>query len=165
MPWIDWIILFVLLWTSLSGFWGGFIYKIGSIIGGVIGIGLAIRFYDFFHGGPFVQIGTFLAITIVSMEVVGFFFRLLDHLFHLFAIIPGLKLLNRIGGGLIGFLQGAIFLSLIFWFVNLKSIALPPQLLQSIDHSLFVPWLLSFGNLFIQLFPSFNRPEGGRSLV
>lgn len=151
MMWLDWILIFLLLSNIISGFAGGFIYKGGTILGGLIGLVVAGRTYDFFHGGFWVQVISFLLIFGIIANIVGLFFKILNRVFNLIAIIPGLKLLNRLGGGVLGLVEGAFFTGLILLFV--QQLALPVWASVGIEHSWIAQDLMELGRSLLPLLP------------
>lgn len=149
--WVDVLLLILIIGNTISGFWGGLIYKIGTLIGGLLGLVVASRFYDIFHGGVAIQILTFLVIFAIIANVVGLFFKVLNRVFNLVAIIPGMKFLNRLGGGIIGFAEAVFFWGLILLFV--RQLDISAGFIQAIDASRWSGWLMDWGRTLLPLFP------------
>ena len=111
MNWLDIIILVTLLLAVVAGLSTGAIRGLINLVGLVVGVVLAGRFYSnvagwlaFIHNANFANVvgfGLILVFVIVIAEVVGM-------LLHNF--VSGLMLgwLNRLIGGLLGLLVGAI---------------------------------------------------------
>lgn len=161
MMWLDWVLIILLVSNICSGFAGGFIYKVGTTIGGLIGLVVAGRTYNFFHGGFWAQVLSFMLIFGVIANVVGLFFKVLNRVFNLVAIIPGMKLINRIGGGALGLIEGAFFSGLILLFV--QQLALPAWAGAGIDHSWVAKELMELGRSLLPLLPEQLRNFRGKA--
>jgi uncharacterized membrane protein required for colicin V production len=101
----------------MFGFFMGLISAIGALIGIVAGTWLAsIYFMDLAvwlspyilgHEGIAKAVAFLLIFTIVN-RLVAFIFWIVNKVFHLVSIIPFLKSINRLGGALLGFVEGAL---------------------------------------------------------
>ncbi len=111
MTWVDWAIVIVLLASAAEGWSRGFFRTACSLIGLIMGLALAA--WNYHHAAALVivlvrfepaanAIG-FLLIAIVVMALADLAGRILGKTFHWL----GLGCLDRIGGGALGFLQGA----------------------------------------------------------
>lgn len=123
MNWLDWVIIIWLALSLVSGLRMGFIYKVGSLAGLLVGIWVASRFVANSMAsaeaiGIFRIVGTFL----VVLAVVRFGFScaawLVNKIFHLVAIIPGLKSFNRLLGGVLSVVVSVFMISVILFITN-----------------------------------------------
>jgi len=151
MNWLDWVLLIILVSNLFSGFAGGLIYKIGTTTGGLIGLVVAGRYYNVFNGGSVIQLISFLVIFGLVSNLTGLFFKILNRVFNLVAIIPGMKTLNRLGGGLLGMVEGAFFMGLILIFIN--QLSLPEWAMISISDSMIAAFFINLGQILLPLFP------------
>lgn len=155
---LDIILLVIVAFYVFVGFRSGFIFRIGSLFGNILGIILAGRFYELFAQKYLQQIpiGQFLAFGIVQIGtslIVGLIFRIISKIFNLLAIIPGLKLINKTGGAVVGLIEVMLILSVLA-FVAQTLGRYSPTMTQVLDNSLFVPYIARFGSLFRGLLPS-----------
>lgn len=152
---LDWIILILLIFAFISGLKMGFIYKLGSLFGTIVGIILAGRYYDsidiFFGGGIGGKIAAFLAIIAVTGALVGLVFRMIDKVFKIIAVIPGLKSVNRLFGAVLSVMQRTAFVSITVFFLNKFHGYAPVE--NFLDASRFAPTFIWIGNLISPLLP------------
>lgn len=149
-----------ILLISLSGFvfyglFFGLIRVIGSIFGIIIGAFVASHFYltffNLIHGVFFGldNLGKVIAFFIVfglAFRLTVFGFALLDKAFNIISIIPFLKTFNRIGGALLGFVEGSLFIGLVL-FVLSKYTLINYFLGKWIIGSRLAPFFISFTNV------------------
>lgn len=152
---LDWLLIILLILGFLSGLWVGFIHKVGSLLGTILGIIIGSRYYDsidmLFGGGPGGKIIAFMALLTLTSFVVGIIFRIINRIFHLIAIIPGLKSFNRLLGGLMALLQRIIIFSIVFYYLqgltNIETVA------KFLEGSKIVPIFISLGEIIAPLLP------------
>jgi uncharacterized membrane protein required for colicin V production len=114
------IILIVLLGGFiLYGLFFGLIHAAGGLVGVFAGVLLATRFFEplgelaapiFWGNENLAKIICFVILFILINRVVGFIFYLLGRAFDFLKIIPFLKSINSILGGILGFVEGAFLL-------------------------------------------------------
>jgi uncharacterized membrane protein required for colicin V production len=142
----------------------GFIHTLGAVVGTVLGTWLAGLLY-----GPFGRwlgealpinknlayvIAFILIFTLIS-RLVGLVFWIIGKLFHLVSIIPFTKTINRILGGVLGFIEGVVILSLFVYIASRFPFA--PWLNQQLQTSKIAPWLLEVANWLGWLLPQVLR--------
>lgn len=168
MSWLDVTLLLALFSYVWGGFRAGLISSIGGIIGLIIGATIASRQYEAFApavdpivgGNDLVaKVVAFIAIFFIVTRIVAILVWFINKLFNLVAIVPGLKLLNRVGGAIFGFLEGAIFLGLILQFVNRLSI--PDAWAKSMNESFMVPFLLGIAGWLVPFLPKALKETQG----
>lgn len=112
----------VLLIAALSGFRKGFIYTIGSLVGLVVATFLSTRWYvglgNTLGGSKAAEIVAFLVLFAVISGVISWGFGVLTSVFNTVAIVPGMKLLNRLGGLVLGVFESAVFIGMIILIVR-----------------------------------------------
>jgi uncharacterized membrane protein required for colicin V production len=150
----------------------GFIESLGGILGIFIGLLAAGRWWPTVASSlePIItnqwlaMIGGWLLVFIVVNRVVALVFWLLDKMFHIIAIIPFLKSINSLLGGLLGLIEGFLFIGAIISI----SLLLPfsQSLKTKVDNSRFLP-ILSFVDVFTQkLTPdSVKAWKGGQPIL
>lgn len=113
---IEIALLILIVLAGLSGFRKGFIFTIGSFLGFVIATFLASRWYEglssTFGGSTAAEIIAFIALYVLISALVSWGFGLINSTFNLVAIIPGMKLINRLGGAILGLVEGALFIGM-----------------------------------------------------
>lgn len=153
---LDWALIIILLIYILSGLISGLIYKLGSLIGTILAIVLAGRYYDdlarLLGDSTLVKVLAFIIIFIVVSQLLGLLFKLINKVFNLVAILPFLKSINRLGGAILGLVEGALTLGIIIYFV--ARILPESQALLNSDVSKF---LIKIGNWVAPLLPEVVR--------
>lgn len=161
MPsWIDLILLITLATYIFGGFQAGLIRSLGGLVGLFVGEILASRFYlQFSHVvAPFVgnnpiwaKVLAFIILFILIARLVAVAFWLVDKIFHIFAVIPGLKIINKLGGAVFGFLEGALFAGIALQFIVRLPISF--NLAEKIHVSHLATYLIAVTGWMVPLFP------------
>jgi membrane protein required for colicin V production len=112
MSWVDWVIVLVIVLTVLDGLRHGFLRSICSLAGLVIGLALAVWNYGLL--GHLIMFSVryeaaadtiaFLAIAFIVMGVFSLAGKVLSKTLH----AAGLGCLDKLAGGIFGFVQGAL---------------------------------------------------------
>ena len=127
MSFIDIIILIVLAGFVWKGVKLGLIEAIGGIIGLFAGVYLAGIYYEeaagmleslLFGSQVLATILGFLLVFILVNRGIALIFWIIDKVFHVIAIIPGLKSLNHLLGGIFGLLEGLIFIGIVIYVLS-----------------------------------------------
>jgi uncharacterized membrane protein required for colicin V production len=155
---LDWVLLGWLLLAFLSGARFGLVYRIGHIVGLILGIYLAFSYgltiAGWFGDGLYTKITVVLVLITAISALGGLVALIFDKFFRLFSWIPGLKSLNSILGGLLGLLTSAVTLSIVLAVAN--ALPLPEQWALMIQQSLVGSWLAMFGSWVSNYIPYFN---------
>ena len=121
MAWIDWLMLFILAGAVFSGLAEGFLRSVCSLGGLFFGVLLAVWNYDAVAGllKPIFRfdavadaLGFLLIVALVTALA-----NLLGKLLHSTARTVGLGCLDRLLGGVFGFFQGWLFVTVIILIV------------------------------------------------
>ena len=161
MQFFDGAILIAFLGFCWFGFWRGLIETAGSILGIFLGVILASRWYDdlvaFFglKDNIGVKIAAFIILLILISKLAGALVRLISKTFGAVAILPGLRFLNRLGGLLLGAVEGALVLGVILNFI--KAISAGTVLSDSFANSGLVNQFIIFSSWLVPLFPAAVR--------
>lgn len=165
VPIIDVVLILAIAGFVFYGFFFGFIRTLGALVSVFVGAILASRFYLVAYDwigwifGGYANLGkvlTFIIVFSVLSKLVGLVFYLLDKFFNIFSIIPFLKIFNKIGGGILGFLTGSLFVGMIIYVVSRYSF------IESLFGRLLVvskiaPILEKFTNILLPLLPEFLK--------
>lgn len=157
MSFFDLILLISLGGFFLFGLWFGFLHALGALVGTVLGALLASRWYEsvalvIFErvGGSLniIKIVAFMVVFVVINRLVGFLFWILEKTTGIFTRLPFLKSVNRLVGGIFGFIEGVFVLGLSL------SLALQlPILSNLIKASKVAKELMDFARVLIPLLP------------
>ncbi len=150
------LILFGFIWFD---FWLGLIYAVGSLVGVVAASVLASRWYEFvatklsFIFGTHADLGKiicFVVLYIVIWRLVVFIFSLINKTFNILTFIPFLKSINRLAGAALGFLEGALILGLVLFFLSNFPIG---WLVDLINQSAVAQFLIKIAKILWPLLP------------
>jgi uncharacterized membrane protein required for colicin V production len=162
---IDVIMLLALAGFVFYGMFFGLIRTLGAFLGVLIGAFLASHFYlpvsgwidkAFFGYHNLGKVLVFLILFGLINRLVSFLFYLLDRAFGLITIIPFLKTFNRLGGIILGFLTGSLFLGIILYVIS-KYAILESLAGRWLVDSEFAPFFLKFAHAALPIFPEVMR--------
>lgn len=161
MSTLDIVLLIILGAFTASGLFKGLIRLLGRIVGLIIGAYIASNFYLlFFEWGRQWVVGrenlgkilAFIILFVVVTRLVDFIFFLIEKIFNFIAIIPGSKYLNNILGGVLGLLEGSLFLGLVFYVITRYPLA-SNLFNDQLTNSLVIPWLLKVVTIVLPVLP------------
>ncbi len=160
LSWFDLLLLLSVFGYVWGGFWTGLIQAIGGLVGLFVGEIIASRYYIHFgnlmtpvfkNNHLFANIFAFVLIFLIVTRLVGLLFYLVNKMFNFIAIVPGLKFLNRLGGAIFGFLEGALFVGITLQFITRLPISTP--FAGTIAHSSIAKYFLDITAWLVPLFP------------
>ncbi len=161
ISWFDLILIIIWAGFVFNGLTKGLIRLLGRIVGLIISAIIASYFYiDFYVWSQnFVSLSegvgkvlSFIVLFVVATRIIDWIFVYLEKLFKFISIIPFTKLLNRILGGALGFLEGALFLGVIVYVIS-QYTWLDGLFSSQIESSILVPYLLWFIQILIPILP------------
>lgn len=164
MSFFDLILLIILLLFAGAGFRFGLIHAVGSLVGIAVGLVVAGRTYEVvalkivpYIGGsePLARFLVYVVIFILVNRLVGVLFWLLEKTYNLLAIVPGLKLINRSLGALLGLIEGILVLGVIFHLIG--RVPVLGTAMTPIARSQLAQWILSVSSLLLPLLPQWFR--------
>lgn len=159
---VDVVLIIVFFGFVFGGFALGLIRAVGAIVG--LGLGTWVAGHYFmpaadwlapFLGGnsSIANIISFLMIFIIVNRLVVLAFHLLDKAFHIIAIIPFLKSLNRIGGVILGAAEGILTIGVIIYVIA-KFAPDSGFVTNSLNNSQIAHYLVFAAQWLIKLLPS-----------
>jgi membrane protein required for colicin V production len=160
MSLFDLILLIILLLFAGAGYRFGLIHAVGSLVGIVVGLVVAGKTYVAVAAYLLTVIGgnesvlrivSYIVIFILVNRLVGVLFWLLERFYNLAAVVPGLKMINRSLGALLGLIEGILILGILFHLVGRFPII--SSLLAPIAKSQLAQWILSVSAVLIPLLP------------
>jgi membrane protein required for colicin V production len=123
MNWLDFIILTIVALLVINGVRKGFIISLASLIALALGIYIAINFSNYLDGVLIENLNpsrkwlpilsftiTFLVVVIVVMIIAKALEKVVD--------LVGMGILNRIAGGILGFIKGILFVSVLAFIIS-----------------------------------------------
>ncbi|MFA6130752.1 MAG: CvpA family protein [Patescibacteria group bacterium] len=153
---IDIILVVLFALFALAGFHYGFIRTAGSLAGLILGVlggsylvsWLADRFGALQTGWGSILL--FIVTILCISSIVSWLVELLDELVDILSIIPFLKTINKILGGIVGFLEGVIALLAIAYLAEsylpegfLRASIMGSQIISHLSWAIdFVQWIL-----------------------
>jgi len=176
MHFLDVTIIVILGAFVVIGFTRGLVKQIGFIIGFIVSLILARRYYDdvAFYIRPSLEEWPFIAQPLAAVLgffvvyfAVGFAFhivvRLLDALINFFKFIPFLKATNRFAGAAVGFVEGVLLSAAILYIVSIIPI---DSIRATITQSRLAPSLVRVAVILKPLLPDFSAiaPQAPQSI-
>lgn len=148
------LILFGFLWF---GFWYGLIYSLGTIFGIIAGVYVAGNYYlnaaGMISNSPsnLLKVLIFIILFILINKIIGLLFWFIDKAFHVLAIIPFLKTINRLAGAIFGFIEGVLTLGIVIYIYTKHPFN--AWLNYQLGSSIVAPWLLKIVTILQPLWP------------
>lgn len=161
----DVVLLIMLSGFVFYGLFYGLIRTFGAFAGVLVGAYLASRFYlpvfdwvkeIFFNYPNLGKVIVFIILFTLINRLVGFGFYLLDKAYNIISIIPFLKTFNRLGGAVLGFLTGALFLGLII-YVSSRYAFIENWFGKWLLDSYMAPFLAKFADFLLPLLPEMMK--------
>jgi membrane protein required for colicin V production len=159
--WLDVALLLFMAGFVFYGLFFGLIKTVGSLAGVVVGAWAASRLYLLFFGfakslafghDDWGKVVSFIICFVIINRLIGLIFALIDRAFNLISIIPFLKTINRLGGAILGFLEGGLVLGLMLYVIGRY-----PEVLGFLGNytakSQLTPFLLQFTGVLKPLLP------------
>lgn len=138
----------------------GFIEALGSLVGIILGAWLGGIFYKdigdylapfLFGSKNFAYVLSFVIIFVVISKIVGIIFWFLNKIFHIIAIIPFLKTINRVAGAILGLVGAVLILGIILIF--LLHFPFSSWLTAQLAKSQIAMWLMAIAKVLTPLLP------------
>lgn len=161
MTWLDLLLLLALFSYTWGGFQAGLIEAIGGLVGLVIGAVVASSQYVHFApafagwvgGNELIsKVVAFGVILFVVSRLVAIIIWFVNKLFNIVAIVPGLKLLNKLAGAVFGLLEGALFLGLVLQVAN--RLPVPDNWAHALQGSMIAPFLIHVSGWLVPFLPA-----------
>ncbi|HTX86538.1 MAG TPA: CvpA family protein [Candidatus Nanoarchaeia archaeon] len=155
----DIILIVILGLCALRGLTTGLIKAVGAFLGIIGGAFFASHFYlalfaatKTWYGGydNIGKVASFIIIFIVSAWLIHLLFIILDKTYNILAIIPFMKSINRLAGGILYLLVGAIVLGLLI-YVAAKYAPAGTMVGNWLLTSKIAPWLLDVAKILMPL--------------
>lgn len=141
----------IVLIIALLGFIGagtkdGFVHTLGRLIGAVVGFLFAkawflslASIFGLILPLSWARVVAFLLIFLFINRLVGMLFKLVDGAFSILSILPFLKSINALLGGILGFVEGVVLLGGAIYLI--LTFSLEPHLVQWLSLSSVAHWI------------------------
>lgn len=145
---------------AITGFRLGAVHALGAVVGTVLGVYLASRYYEpmaaFIGGltgweGNVPNVAMFIIAFIVINRLVGVVFWLLNKVFKIVTRLPFISSIDRMLGLVFGALEGIITIGIVIYFIERFPVS--EKLMQKIAESNVAEKIHSSSDVFIPLFP------------
>lgn len=157
---VDVILIVIVLAFVMLGFFMGLISAIGSLFGIVAGVWLASSYFmplaewlsPYMLGNEgAAKTVAFILIFILVNRLVAMIFWLVNKVFHLVSIIPFLKSINRLGGGILGLVEGVLITGTVVFVIAkfAPNIAVIGENLNQSQVAHWLVWATQFLSNFI----------------
>lgn len=147
----DLILILIVFSFVLFGLWFGLIHALGGVIGTVIGAVIAMKYYTKFATTNLGQVISFIVLFTLGSRLTAFVFYLIERAFKITQIIPGIKTINRLAGGILGLAEGCIIIGVALVFAAKFPF---PVLATQVARSEIAQFLVGVGTTVLPLFPS-----------
>lgn len=163
MPLVDLALIIFIGAFVFFGLYFGLVHTIGSLVGTIGGVLITTRIIDpvmekagfLFGGGMFANILWFIILLALTSRLIRFAFYLIEKIFGFVRFIPFIKSFNRLAGGLLGFIEGVLFVGVIIYF---SLTIMPESLLRTwLEGSVVATYLIDTMQNIQFLFPEEYR--------
>lgn len=158
----DIFLLAIGLFFILAGLHRGFIKSLGNLIGMVVGIVAGAFGIAWFSENavdlsdrPVWTIIIFIIVMLISSQLIGLAFDLIDKVFKILSIIPFLKSINKLLGGILGLLEAIIILTAVSYFI--QNYISDEGIISAVNSSFVMSWLNWAHWTISWLFPLITR--------
>lgn len=163
----DYVLLAILAYFTLWGFRKGLIQAVGSIVGLILAVVIASRYFDvaaewlipYISNINLARIVAFIALLVLVNRLTIFAFAILQKLYKTIAILPFMKFGNRLLGAALGLIEGAVMLGLVIYFASRFPFG---SIVEAfLEGSQVAPILLSISSIVQPLIPEAIRGVQG----
>lgn len=160
MSLFDLVLLVIIGGFALFGLWFGLVHTLGSMVGTVLGVFLATRYYAPFAdwlvntiglGANFSKVLVFVIAFLIINRLVGLAFYFVDRILSIFTRLPFIRGLDRILGLVFGLLEGALVIGIIFYFIVRFPIG--ANFMAALSASLIAPYTIKLASVLLPFVP------------
>lgn len=160
MSWFDISLIGIVALFAIGGFKLGVVQTFGSVVGTILGVYLASRYYEPMAafivkytdwGGNLPKVIMFVIAFIIINRLVGFVFWAINRVFKLLTRLPFISSIDKLLGLILGILEGIITIGVVIYF--LERFPVSKKLMEMIAASTLAEEIRKIANLFIPLLP------------
>ncbi len=146
----DLILILIIFSFVLFGLWFGLIHALGGLLGTVVGAIVASKYFRHWGTTNLSQVIAFIVLFTLGSRLTGFAFYAIEKALRLANILPGIKTVNRLAGGILGLGEGIIVVGVALSFATRFPF---PQLIMAVNHSDLAQFLIGVGASALPYFP------------
>ena len=156
----DIILLIIIGGFALGGLYFGFVHTLGSLIGTLLGVYLASRYFDILAGwlsgflpwnGNGIKVIVFVLAFLIINRLVGFVFWFLEKFIGFITRLPFIRSINGLLGFLLGIAEGIITIGVVVYII--ERFPLSTAIMRHLAASRVAPYALSIASILIPLVP------------
>ncbi|MDO8509621.1 MAG: CvpA family protein [bacterium] len=156
----DIVLLCIIGGFAAFGLWFGLVHTIGSLVGTVLGVYLASRYYEVAAnwliqttgwGANTSKVIIFVIVFFLINRLVGLAFWIVDKLLSIITHLPFISSVNRIFGAVFGALEGMIVLGIIFYFIARFPVG--DGIMNALNVSKIAPYTIKIASILWPLVP------------
>ena len=126
MSLFDLILLIIIGGFALFGLWFGLVHTLGSLLGTILGVYLASRYYQPFAewliqttgwGANISKVIVFIIAFIIINRLVGLVFYVIDRALSVITKLPFISGINRLLGLAFGLFEGILVVGIVLYFI------------------------------------------------
>ena len=160
MSLFDIILLIIIGGFALFGLWFGLVHTLGSLLGTILGVYLASRYYQPFAewlikttgwGSNISKVVVFIIAFIIINRLVGLAFYFIDKVLSVFTRLPFISGLNRLLGLVFGLFEGILVLGIAFYFI--ARFPLGTQFMSAFSTSRIAPFTIQTSSILWPFIP------------
>lgn len=164
MPIIDLICICIIAGFAMFGLWFGFVHTLGSLLGTIVGVYLASRYYEpaadwlisaTGWGDNVSRVIVFIIAFLIINRLVGVIFWCIQRFTHIFTKLPFIHGFDRLFGFFFGVLEGVLTIGISIYFI--ERFPLSDGIMGHIASSAIAPYTVDVAGLLIPLLPDAIR--------
>ena len=144
------ILILIIFSFVLFGLWFGLVHAIGGLLGTLVGAVIAVRYFKRWAATNLGQVISFIVLFTLSSRITGFIFYGIERVLKVSNIIPGIKTVNRLAGGILGLAEGCIVVGIALLFASKFPF---PALITQVNKSEIAQFLIGVGTTVMPFFP------------
>lgn len=146
----DLILTLIIFSFVMFGLWFGFVHAVGGVVGTVVGAVVASRYFERFAETNLGRVIAFVVLFAIASRLTGFLFYGIEKIVKVTHIIPGLKTIDRLVGGILGLVEGTIVIGAALFFAAKFPVG---ALNDFVIKSELAQFLIKVGAVVVPLFP------------
>lgn len=146
----DLILILIVFTFVLFGLWFGLVHALGGLLGTLVGAVIAVKYFKRWAVTNLGQVISFIVLFTLGSRITGFIFYGIERVLKVSNIIPGIKTLNRLAGGILGLAEGCIVVGIGLLFASKFPFL---ALLTQIGKSEIAQFLIGVGTTVLPFFP------------
>ncbi|MFH1789448.1 MAG: CvpA family protein [bacterium] len=161
MSYFDIAIICIIAAFGLFGLWFGLVHTIGSLIGTLLGLFLASRYYAHLAdwlinitgwSTNFSKVLMFIVSFIIIARLVGLIFWIIERALGIITKLPFIRGLNHLLGALFGVIEGTIVIGVSIYFISRFPLSF--GFMESLANSSMAPLVVQPVKLLLPLIPT-----------